>query len=50
MEEGEKFTGEPRKIVAIVRGSARKILMGERVALNLLARCSGIASRSVNAV
>lgn len=29
-----------------MRGSVRKILLGERVALNILARCSGIATRS----
>ncbi|PRP74082.1 putative nicotinate-nucleotide pyrophosphorylase [Planoprotostelium fungivorum] len=32
--------------VAIVRGEARKILAGERTALNILARCSGIATRA----
>lgn len=32
--------------VATVRGPVRGILLGERVALNTLARCSGIASRS----
>ncbi|TLD19401.1 nicotinate-nucleotide diphosphorylase [Venturia nashicola] len=32
--------------VATVRGSVRKILLGERVALNTLARCSGIATQS----
>lgn len=31
---------------ATVRGPARKILLGERVALNTLARCSGIATAS----
>lgn len=43
MEEGETF--EPVKKVATVRGPARKLLLGERVALNLLARCSGIATK-----
>ena len=33
-----------RKEVAFVKGEARKILAGERTALNLLARASGIAS------
>lgn len=44
MEEGETF--EPIKHVATVRGKARHILLGERVALNMLARCSGIATQS----
>ncbi|KIW02742.1 nicotinate-nucleotide diphosphorylase (carboxylating) [Verruconis gallopava] len=33
---------------ATVRGPVRKILLGERVALNTLARCSGIATKSAN--
>ncbi|KAF4508981.1 hypothetical protein G6O67_005297 [Ophiocordyceps sinensis] len=32
--------------VATVRGPARGLLLGERVALNAMARCSGIATRS----
>lgn len=40
--EGAVF--EPVKHVATVRGKARHLLLGERVALNLLARCSGIAT------
>jgi len=44
MKEGETF--QPVKHVATVRGPARKLLLGERVALNLLARCSGIATKS----
>ncbi|KAI8320767.1 nicotinate-nucleotide diphosphorylase [Martensiomyces pterosporus] len=46
-EEGaevELTTG--KVVVAEVRGPARKILMGERLALNILARCSGVASRA----
>ncbi|KAI0265042.1 Quinolinate phosphoribosyl transferase [Gloeopeniophorella convolvens] len=42
--EGVEF--EPIKHVATVRGKARHLLLGERVALNLLARCSGIATAS----
>jgi nicotinate-nucleotide pyrophosphorylase (carboxylating) len=38
------------KHVATVRGKARFLLLGERVALNLLARCSGIATKCVNVV
>ncbi|KAG6865850.1 hypothetical protein C0991_011182 [Blastosporella zonata] len=44
LKEGETF--EPIKHVATVKGKARHVLLGERVALNLLARCSGIATRS----
>lgn len=43
MEEGQTF--EPVKHVATVRGKARHVLLGERVALNMLARCSGIATK-----
>jgi len=43
-EEGTVF--EPIKRVATVRGKARNLLLGERVSLNLLARCSGIATKS----
>jgi len=32
--------------VATVKGPTRKLLLGERVALNTLARCSGVATRS----
>ncbi|KAK6539000.1 hypothetical protein TWF694_010548 [Orbilia ellipsospora] len=44
IHEGEFF--EPIKKCATIRGPARKILLGERVALNTLARCSGIATKS----
>ena len=43
IKEGEEF--DPVKHVATVRGKARLLLLGERVALNLLARCSGIATK-----
>jgi len=43
MQEGETFA--PIKHVATVRGKARHLLLGERVALNMLARCSGIATK-----
>lgn len=33
--------------VALVHGAARSVLLGERTALNLLARASGIATRYV---
>ncbi|KAJ5299363.1 Aldolase-type TIM barrel [Penicillium atrosanguineum] len=38
----------PVQHCATVRGPIRKILLGERVALNILARCSGIASKSAS--
>ncbi|KAH6915060.1 nicotinate-nucleotide diphosphorylase [Coprinopsis sp. MPI-PUGE-AT-0042] len=44
LEEGDVF--DPVKHVATVKGKARHLLIGERVALNLLARCSGIATKS----
>ncbi|SLM36541.1 nicotinate-nucleotide pyrophosphorylase [Lasallia pustulata] len=40
--EGAPIT--PITHCATVRGPARQILLGERVALNTLARCSGIAT------
>ena len=43
LAEGETF--EPVNHVATVRGKARHLLLGERVALNMLARCSGIATK-----
>ncbi|CAI7575353.1 unnamed protein product [Penicillium discolor] len=46
IKEGEAIT--PIQHCATVRGPIRKILLGERVALNILARCSGIASKSAS--
>ncbi|KAN0082080.1 Quinolinate phosphoribosyl transferase, C-terminal domain containing protein [Elaphomyces granulatus] len=48
VQEGE--TIDPIKHCATVRGPIRKILLGERVALNILARCSGIATKSSSLV
>ncbi|KAJ2476343.1 nicotinate-nucleotide diphosphorylase (carboxylating) [Coemansia sp. RSA 2131] len=46
-EEGvEILPNEGKVVVAEVTGPGRRILMGERVALNIIARCSGIASRA----
>lgn len=45
LEEGDWVEGNKTK-VATVSGTARKILLGERVALNTLARCAGIATKS----
>lgn len=44
LKEGEVF--QPIKHVATITGKARHLLLGERVALNILARCSGIATKS----
>lgn len=45
LNDGDSFV--PIKHVATVRGKARHLLLGERVALNILARCSGIATKQV---
>lgn len=48
-EEGSSIDLEGnggKQKVATVRGPTRGILLGERVGLNMLARCSGIATRS----
>lgn len=42
--EGAALPYNTKTKVAIVRGKARQLLLGERVALNTLARCSGIAT------
>ncbi|KAI5453937.1 nicotinate-nucleotide diphosphorylase (carboxylating) [Naganishia albida] len=44
--EGHVLPDNSKTRVAIVRGKARQLLLGERVGLNMLARCSGIASVS----
>lgn len=44
MPEGSIVPSDAKTKVAIVRGKARQLLLGERVALNTLARCSGIAT------
>ncbi|KAK0269495.1 nicotinate-nucleotide diphosphorylase (carboxylating) [Friedmanniomyces endolithicus] len=47
VREGEEVGTEGEKQhVATVRGPTRCVLLGERVALNILARCSGIATKS----
>lgn len=43
LKEGDFF--EPIKEIAKVKGKACSILLGERTALNIIARCSGIATR-----
>ncbi|KAI4655901.1 hypothetical protein J4E93_000617 [Alternaria ventricosa] len=44
VKEGASF--QPITHCATVRGPVRHLLLGERVALNTLARCSGIATKS----
>jgi len=45
--EGEYIDPKGSKIgVASIEGPSRKLLLGERVALNTLSRCSGIATKS----
>ncbi|KAK2594722.1 nicotinate-nucleotide diphosphorylase (carboxylating) [Conoideocrella luteorostrata] len=50
IEEGSPLTlsppSTPKLKCATVRGPVRAILLGERVALNTLARCSGVATAS----
>lgn len=48
LPEGSKLVPVAR--VAEVRGPAHCLLLGERVALNTLARCSGVASAAAAAV
>jgi nicotinate-nucleotide pyrophosphorylase (carboxylating) len=54
MAEGQivdpSFTPDGKVLVAIVRGPARLILLGERTALNILSRASGVATASNTAV
>ncbi|GAA5835880.1 hypothetical protein JCM3766R1_005876 [Sporobolomyces carnicolor] len=49
LKEGDEVTptkDTPKVKVATVKGPARCLLLGERVALNTMARCSGIALKS----
>lgn len=46
VKEGDEVGKEIKQQVATVRGPVRCLLLGERVALNILARCSGIATKS----
>ncbi|KAG1566667.1 hypothetical protein G6F50_008932 [Rhizopus delemar] len=45
-KEGENIKPEGKEVMDRVYGSARKILLGERTALNIICRCSGIAFRA----
>lgn len=44
--EGQKLGPDPVTLTAVVTGPARCVLLGERPALNCLARASGIATRA----
>ena len=46
VDEGAVIPAGEKVQAATVRGPTRGILLGERVALNTLARCSGVASQS----
>lgn len=46
MAEGSEMAAQVPTAVATVTGPARGLLLGERVALNTLARCSGVATAS----
>jgi nicotinate-nucleotide pyrophosphorylase (carboxylating) len=53
VQEGARITpaqAAARTIVATVTGPARALLMGERTALNCLARASGVATQAAEAV
>mmetsp|Transcript_8573 Transcript_8573/g.20958 ORF Transcript_8573/g.20958 Transcript_8573/m.20958 type:complete len:296 (+) Transcript_8573:29-916(+) len=51
MAEGTTIDAAQGKVhVATVRGPARKLLLGERTALNTLSRASGVATRAASAV
>jgi nicotinate-nucleotide pyrophosphorylase (carboxylating) len=44
IQEGDYIPSAQKVKCAVVRGKARQLLLGERVALNTISRCSGIAS------
>ncbi|THV77953.1 nicotinate-nucleotide pyrophosphorylase [Aureobasidium pullulans] len=46
VKEGELVGQNGKQHVATVTGPTRNLLLGERVALNVIARCSGIATKS----
>ncbi|KAH3687873.1 hypothetical protein WICPIJ_001166 [Wickerhamomyces pijperi] len=50
VKEGEYLSPESKIAVAKVKGPVRNILLAERVALNLLARSSGIATQSYKTI
>ncbi|XP_019735477.1 nicotinate-nucleotide pyrophosphorylase [carboxylating] isoform X1 [Hippocampus comes] len=44
-QDGDEIGADPVTLIAVVRGPARSLLLGERPALNCLSRASGIATR-----
>lgn len=44
-KEGDWLKPDGKQEIARVYGCARNILLGERTALNIISRCSGIALR-----
>jgi nicotinate-nucleotide pyrophosphorylase (carboxylating) len=46
VKEGDEVGLEKKQHIATVRGPVRCLLLGERVALNTLSRCSGVATQS----
>ena len=48
VKEGELVGQNGKQHVATVTGPTRNLLLGERVALNVVARCSGIATKYVS--
>ncbi len=46
LKEGQEFEPAGKLLIAKVTGPSRKLLLGERPALNMLARASGIATRA----
>lgn len=47
-DEGHTIPPDVKLHLATVRGPVRKILLGERVALNTIARCSGVATKAAS--
>lgn len=48
VKEGDTVGQNGKQHVATVTGPTRNLLLGERVALNVIARCSGIATKCVS--
>lgn len=45
--EGDYLNPDDKIAIAHVYGKARHLLLGERIALNIISRCSGIALKYV---
>jgi len=48
--EGEQFSVQGKVVLAKVQGPVNQLLRGERTALNILSRCSGVATGARRAV